>query len=150
MDGGAWEIAWLLREESRRIRHLGKEPPVEWRSGLIYQDGVLLIPVLLRIGKVAAKNIWETWTNHHQRGAESPLPLLAEQERITIHFHDRDLKPDRSIQTFNSLHGFFRMALEQLRGVPAWSMSEFDAAREQVYRQHPDVMELWRALRREG
>lgn len=146
VDGGPWEVAWLLREEAKRVKQLGKEPPVEWRSGLIVQDGVLLIPVLLRVGKVQAENIWETWLNHHQAGAPSPLPLLAEQERISIHFHDRGIKAERSIQTFSSLQSFFRAALAQMDALPPWSMRQFDAAREVVYRQHPDVMSLWRSL----
>jgi hypothetical protein len=150
IDSGAWEIAWLLREESKRVKQIAKEPPVEWRSGLIYQDDVLLIPVLLRVGKVAEENIWEAWINHHQRGTESPLPLLAEQERISIHLYDHAMKPERSLQTFNSLRDFFFAALKQMGAVPAWTMAQFDAAREQVYRQHPDVMGLWRSLRKEG
>jgi hypothetical protein len=150
IDGGAWEIAWLLREEAKRVKQLGKELPLEWRSGLIVQDNVLLIPVLLRVGKVSEENIWETWINHHQRGVESPLPLLAAQERISIHFYDRAIKPERSLQTFNSLKGFFGAALQQMEAVPVWRMAEFDQAREMVYRQHPDVMHLWRSLAKEG
>jgi hypothetical protein len=81
-------------------------------------------------------------------GGNNPVPLLAAQERITIHFYDSTETPERSLQVFNSLRGFFA-SIEQTAIVRPWTMRQFDTAREAVYRQYPEIMDLWRSLRPE-
>ena len=149
IDGGPWEVAFLLREESVRIQKLGKEPPVEFRAGLLAQNEVLLIPVLIRVGPVRPENIFETWINVCQAGGNGPdiVKDLAAQERITIHFYDKRTEPERSLQVYNSPRGFFETLAEQLEVISAWTMRQFDEARENIYRQYPEILDLWRSLR---
>lgn len=148
-DGGHWEVAWILREEKARLRQLGKEPPVEFRAGVFVQDGVLLIPVLVRVGKVAPENIFETWVNVCQAGGNGPdvVKDLAAQERIAIQFYDSRPEPERSLQIYNSMRSFFESLTEQLQIVTPWTMRQFDQAREQIYKRYPEIMDLWRGLK---
>ena len=148
IDGSAWETAFLLREESRRVKHLGQEPPVEFRAGLLAEEGVLLIPVLVRAGRVAPENIFETWINVCQAGGNGPAIVadLASQERITIHFHDSATKAERSLQVYNSMRGFFG-SVQQTVIVQPWTMRQFDEARESIYGRYPEIRDLWQSLR---
>lgn len=146
LDKDRWEIAWLLREEVKRCKALGPSPWVQWRCGAIEQDGVLLIPVLLSIGTVSPEHIWEVWINHHQHDAISPLFLLAEQDRLTIHFYDHATTPVCSIQTSNGLRDFSIEAVRRLADAPRWTMAEFDRARQKTYKRWPSVMDLWNEI----
>lgn len=148
IDGGAWEIAWLVREDTGRIQKLGPAPAIEFRAGGIEQSGVLLFPVLVRVGKDHRESIYETWINAHAVGQPNPLDTLLVQPRIVVHLYGDRCELVRTLQVTNLLQPFPRQALDKLSEYPPWSMSAFDRARELTYRDWPDVSALWQALQK--
>lgn len=139
-----WEVAWLVREETVRIKKLGDNPEVEFRAGLIYQDGIALIPVLVRVGAGTKENIYETWINVHQpEDGLRYLRDLSTQDRIVIHLYGDGCKLERSLKVSNQLQQFMQEVLDLVKDTPPWSMLEFDEARERLYGAYPDVKSLW-------
>ena len=147
---GAWEISWLLREESSRIRALPERVEVEIRAGLLREPlsggAVLLVPIVVRIGPAREENLFESWMNLRQPSVPDPLDDLRRQDRIVIQFYGDTMRRERTIAVSNSLKAFAQTAAGELRRAPMWTMEAFDAAREQVYQPLPTVMALWRHL----
>lgn len=148
IDHGAWEVAWLIREESARIAQLGPSPDIEFRAAAIEHNGVLLIPVLVRVGPEHQESIYETWINAQQpeQAGMQVLGELAIQPRLVVHLYGDGCRRVRSLRVSNPHQAFFREVLSTLRERPAWSMAEFDDAREQIYQQYPSVSDLWKGL----
>lgn len=143
-----WEVAWLIREETERIKKLGDNPEVEFRAGLIYQDEVALIPVLVRIGPETRESIYETWINVHQpEDGFRYLRDLSAQDRIVLHLYGDGCRLERTLKVSNQLQGFILETLNRIKNVPPWPMLAFDAAREKLYKRFPDVLLLWKALK---
>jgi hypothetical protein len=146
LDAGAWEVVWLVREESARIDRFGPHPAVEFRAGVIQQDTVLLIPVLLRIGSSAPLSLYETWINAYDPQGFEALGDLAIQPRLVVHLFGDTRQRERSLAVPNRRHAFFRQAIAQVQATAPWDMAAFDVAREALLRQYPTVEALWQAL----
>jgi hypothetical protein len=147
VDAGAWETAWLIREETARIARLGKQPDVELRTGVIEQNGILLIPVLLSIGPTSPEAVFETWINAYQaRAKAASLEDLAIQPRIIVHLYGNGCRLERSLTVSNQLQVFARETLARLKVTEPWDMGEFDAARKRLYTSYLHVFDLWKAL----
>lgn len=143
--GAGMETALFLREESERIQALGPGPRIEIRAALLIEDGVALIPILVRLGP-KAKDIFETWLNIHQTGGGMHyLQDLATQPRILVILYG-DHGRERAIESINLLKSTFADILVRVAGLPPWTMREFDQARERVYRRYPTPKELWWGL----
>lgn len=144
-----WEVAWLIREETKRIKQLGDNPEIEFRAGVIYQNNIALIPVLVRIGPGTHENIYETWINIHQpEDGFRYVRDLSTQDRIVIHLYGDRCKLERSLKVSNQLE-IFSQNIAFLHGTAPWSMSAFDTAREKIYEKYPDVVSLWNSLGRQ-
>jgi len=142
-----WEIAWLIREETKRISELGSNPAIEFRAGLCGRDGVMLIPVLVRVGPETQENIYETWINAYQNGdGLKYLMDLSLQDRIVVHFHGDNCRLERSLVVSNQLREFITKVIGLVKEAAPWSMSAFDSAREKLYMKYPDVLSLYDAL----
>lgn len=145
---GAWETAFLIREEQKYVRAFGQHPAVEMRAGLMYEDAhpgrrVALVPVMLRIGAGKDAQLYECWFNYFGGNTDSFLDLAAQS-----HFAIAFFTPERSkgVRVKNGMQELFTRALAALAPAPAWSMGDFDAAREKIYRAYPAPYDLWRAL----
>lgn len=153
LDGGTWEVAWLLREESARIRALGPGPDVEFRAGAIgerfHRQDILLIPIVVRVGPEVQENLWESWLNIYQTdGGIVYLHDLASQDRLTLHFYGDRGERERSLVVSNQLRSFAEHCLGEAERYAPWPMLAFDRAKAQLERRHPSVMALWQALGR--
>lgn len=148
IDSGASEVAWYLREESARIAALGVGPEIEVRGHVIEYARVLLIPILIRIGEERQENIWETWLNAQQpeNAGIDALSDLSTQPRLVLHFVGDSGAIDRSLTRSNAIQSLARDVLVRLGRYPAWSMEQFDAARDRIYTRYPSVLDLWRAI----
>jgi hypothetical protein len=145
IDGGNWEVAWLVREESARLAKLGARPEIEFRGGVLEEGHVALIPVLVRVGPVAAESIYETWVNQHAEGG-GILETLADQAGLVIRLYGDGCRLVRTLVVSNQLQAFARHALDRIATFDAWSMEQFDRAREEVHGRYPQVWNLWQAL----
>ena len=144
-----WEVAWLIREETKRINQLGKNPEVEFRAGIYEYDGVMLIPVLVRIGPETRESVYETWINIYQDGdGFKYLNDLFLQDRIVVHLYGNDCTLERSLVVSNQLQGFITAIIGLIEEIPPWPMSAFDAARKKLYNRYPDVLSLWNTFKK--
>lgn len=146
-----WEVAFLIREESKRIHRLGSPVGIEVRAALIVRNGVGLIPIFVRVGQYPC-NVFETWLNFHaprlDGGKSEYLETLCKQDWIPILFYSESGR-ERSIQIGNSRHKqTWSMLLDLVSQMSPWGMSEFDLARDLLYRRYPTVGSLWNSLTR--
>ncbi|QDU63198.1 hypothetical protein Pan216_40730 [Planctomycetes bacterium Pan216] len=145
---GSWEVHWMIREECGTIERYGKHPDFEVRAGLFRvrptpSGGVVaLVPVLFRIGPRA---LYETWINEYADD-EPTLWTLAGQPRLRISIYGDGDKPVQSFQAENLLARFSRDAWERIHKLAAWSMDDFEQARDMLYRKFPGSIDLWRQL----
>jgi hypothetical protein len=118
-------------------------PAIELRMAIIEERGVLLVPVLIRVGA----ELYECWINHHaDPQTQRVLGTLAIQERLVLHCYGEGGRA-RSLAVSNPHGAFFAEAARRCASVPPWGMRDFDAARERIYRKHPTVKKLWGSLR---
>src|SRR5690349_14470380 len=75
---GNWEIAWLIRDDSARLAKLGPGPKLEFRAGVLEEEPVVLVPVLVRVGPPASESVYETWINQYAEEG-GVLETLADQ-----------------------------------------------------------------------
>jgi hypothetical protein len=142
---GRWEVAFMVREESRRIPLLGSV--IEIRTGLIKENGVGLIPMLIALG---GQDILETWLNFHaprmDGSKNDDLETLCKQDRIVILLYGES-GMERSIQMTNSrLNSTWNVMVEEVSNMREWEMKDFDVARATILRRFPTVRSLWDAL----
>jgi len=145
--GAGWEVAFMVREESARIPHLGRE--VILRTGLLKQHEVGLIPILLRLGP-EDQDVFETWLNFHAPDIfgrkDNHLEVLTKQERIPILFYGERGR-ERSIVVRNSAQQGFKEILQTVQHLSPWSMQEFNNAKLEVYSRFPTVKALWQQFK---
>lgn len=133
-------VGFMVHETADRVKRLGENPQVETRAGLIEQDDVLVVVVQLGIGA----ELYECWFNYCQDGGgEKYFRCLAEADTFVVAFYTPKLS--KAIRVRNGLQDFFRQALERAAG-RTWTMSDFDAARNKIYKRYPSVWVLWDAL----
>ena len=139
-----WQTVLYIREDNQQIKAVPPNPTVEMRAGVMDVAGVILIPILIKI----AGELYESWLNYHATGGsgQAALQELATQEQNVVLFFGDSLKQDRSIGFRNSCAKTFALVLEGLKNKPAWTMQEFDQARDQIYTDYPSIEDLWREL----
>lgn len=149
VDNGRWETVWVIYDESRRLPPMPSEPPVEFRAGAFDEGGVVVLPILLRIGRDEPGRIYDTCMNAYQiEGENVHLHDLAQQERIRIHLCDEHGQVRGTLTAANSLQMFARHVLEQQFAYQPSTMAAFEYARGKLYDNYGDVQRLWQALER--
>lgn len=143
IDAGAEEVDFLIREETARVQ-AWQSPAIEFRMAVLEERGVLLVPVMIRVGV----ELYECWINHHAEDAKTSrvLGTLAIQERLVLHCWGDAGARIRSLAVSNPHGATWAEAAHRCAAAPPWSMRAFDVARDAVYRRHPTVMQLWSAL----
>ena len=139
---GKLQTAFLIRENRATIDTLGKTPSVVIVTGLLVEQSVHLVPALIQVDTIP---VYECWFNFHQTdGGAKYFNDLSTQVDIPILFYSAT-KMIRSIAVPNHLGAMFA---NYTAGMPtqAWTMQDFDAARNRVYKRYPEVDDLWDAL----
>ena len=134
---------FMIREDDQHIKKIPpKSPEIRMRSGLIEQDGVSLVPVLILIDRNfdMLYEVWFNWWPHQQH-----LRHLAKQRKVNIHVYD-DRAKRRSLQINNAMADDFSRYVTELEKVQEWSMTQFNAAREAVYARYQKPEDMWKAL----
>jgi hypothetical protein len=146
---GRRELALLVRAGSGRIAQLGQAPDVEFRAGLFTAEGsgVVLVPVLVRIGPAEDEHLYEAWGNENATGLGELLEALAVRESIVVCLHGDDNHLERTLRVPNALQAFAAEARRLTASVAPLSGDAFHQARQAVYKQHPTVWSLWKALK---
>ena len=143
IEDGSCEVVFLLREETRRIKQLGAEPEVEFRPGVIYEYGVLLFPMFVRVGPLSRESLFMTWINAHEPLGMETLRLLAAQPRITIQLYDNRPEPELSLTRPNPHQVFLSDSIKDMEAAPPWTVSQFEAAQVCLFQRRPTAMDIW-------
>jgi hypothetical protein len=147
VDDSHWETVWVIYEESRRLTRLGSEPTVEFRAGAFDEGGVVILPVLLRIGGDAPDHIYDTCINAYQiEGENIYLQDLARQERLRIHLYDERGQWQDTLTVPNNLQALAQSVLERQTAYQPSTMAAFEYARDKLYSDRGDAPGLWQAL----
>lgn len=147
VDDSHWETVWLIYDESRRLAHLGSEPTVEFRAGAFDEGGVVVLPVLLRIGGDDPDQIYETCMNAYQiEGENIYLHDLAWQEHLRLHLYDERGQWQDTLTVPNSLQALAHGVLERRAAYQPSTNAAFEYARDKLYGDSGDVPGLWQAL----
>jgi hypothetical protein len=146
IGGGSGEIAWLIREESARLAKLGPDPEIEFRAGVLEEEPVVLVPVLVRVGPPAGESIYESWVNQYAEDG-GVLETLADQSRLVVHLYGDGCQLIDTLAVRNPLQAFARHALSRIAAAAdPWTRQQFARAREQIHGRYPQVWDLWQAL----
>jgi len=78
-----------VREESRRIRRLPPDAPVELRAGVYTSPEAIVIPLLLRIGPERSDAVYEIWVNAHSTDFGLFDALAHDEEDDSLRLQDR-------------------------------------------------------------
>jgi hypothetical protein len=144
------EIVLLVRGESHRLKALGEAPAVQFRAGVFAEPEakVVLIPILVSLGpEQPPESIYEAWVNQSPGGLTETLAALAAQEDVALYLYGDASNLVRIVRAPNSLRAFAREALNAARAGRPLSADDFHQARGAVYKRHPTVAALWRALK---
>jgi hypothetical protein len=150
----AWEVGWLMREESAKITALGTSPDVEWRAGAQLEEiarvPVLVVMFVVRVGPYAPAHLWETWLNVCADGGQEALVDLQRQEQLLTHWYGDRGERERSLVSPNHLRDFAVRVQHTLDSHPraplTWGMCQFNQARARLERRYATVEALWHGL----
>jgi hypothetical protein len=147
MDDGRWETVWLVRDDVWRWASLGPEPAVEFRAGAFDEGGVVVLPILLRLGTEEPGCVYDTWMNAYQiEGKNIYLQDLARQGHIRIHLCDDAGRPVRTLTALNCLRELAMAVLACQGNYQPSTPAAFEYAREGFSANYADVQALWHAL----
>jgi hypothetical protein len=143
------EVALLVRADEEQLAQLEGHPEVEFRAGLftLADAGVVLIPILVRVGPEERETIYEAWGNDYAAGLDNLLQAFATQESIAVHFYSDGNRLAQTVRVDNELQPFASEAQRMSLGATELSEDAFHQARQAVYRQYPSVRALWKALK---
>jgi hypothetical protein len=147
-DDGRWETAWLVREAAGLLASLGSQPAVEFRAEAFDEGGVVVLPILLRLGTEASGCVYDTWVNAYQiEGENVYLQDLARQDRIRLHLYDDAGQPLHTLTAPNQLRGLAISVLDHRADYQPCTEAAFAYARERFLANYTDLDALWHVLR---
>jgi hypothetical protein len=147
VDDGRWETVWLVRDEAGRLASLGPAPAVEFRAGAFDEGGVMVLPILLRLGAEEPGCVYDTYINAYQiEGENIYLQDLTRQDHIRIHLYDDTNRPVHILTAPNRLRQLAIDVLERQADYQPSTMAAFEYACERFYANYADVHALWHAL----
>lgn len=137
---GDWQTCLLIRESRDFVRGLGAAPVIELRGGVIEDPGAVLVVVIAKI----VGELYECWFNFWGGEQAATFEDLARQEQIALLFFTPERA--RALAIKNGLRDFFQDAARRCAARGRWAMHDFDAARDRVYAEYPEVQNLWAHL----
>lgn len=142
-----WETVWMVRDEARRLASLDAEPAIEFRAGAFDQGGVLVLPILLRVGTQEPACVYDTWMNAYQvEGENIFLQDLARQEYIRVYLYVDTAQPVHTVAVPNRLRELALGVLARQADYQASTVAAFKYACERFLANYADVQALWHAL----
>jgi hypothetical protein len=146
---GRWKTVWLIRDEWQRLETLGPAPAVEFRAGAFDEGGVVILPILVRLGLEESGYIYDTCINAYQiEGENIYLQDLVRQDRMHIHLYDDAGELVHTLTAPNCLRELAQSVLERQSAYQPSTTAAFEYARERLYANYADMWALWHALGR--
>ena len=143
-EGEQPELTFVIAVTDEDLVQLPRDPVIQVQASLLFQDGVLLIPVMVNIGHLCC----ETWINileDDSQGTQA-LDLLTSQDRLTFHLIDAEAADSmrRTLAIANTLGAAdIRASVDDAL---TWTMDEFDAAKAKWYARYPTPQALFAYL----
>jgi hypothetical protein len=152
VDNGQWETVWVIYDESPHLRHMGAEPTVEFRASAFDEGGVVVLPILLRVGPEASGRLYDTCINAYQiEGENVYLEDLARQDHVRIHLYDEQGRLQGTLTAPNSLQSVAQHVLEHQAAYQPSTLAAFEYARDKLLANNGGTQALWQTLgRRDG
>jgi hypothetical protein len=122
---------------------------VEFRAELFWIASIGLLPVLVRVGPVSTRSLYELWIDVHAPGQGETLTTLAEQKALEANLYIDEGRLGRSLVLINGLQDFARGALAEIAARPPWTVQDFEQAQAQLRQQYPTPLDLWQPIGRE-
>jgi hypothetical protein len=146
-EDGRWETVWLVRDEARQLASPGPEPAVEFRAGAFDQGGVLVLPILLRVGTQEPGCVYDTWINASQiEGENIYLQDLSRQEHIRVYLYVGTAQPVHAVTVPNRLRELAMGVLARQADYQPSTETAFEYACERFLANYTDVQALWHVL----
>jgi hypothetical protein len=146
-EDGRWETVWLVRDETKQLDSPGPGLAVEFRAGGFDEGGVLVLPILLRVGTQDPPCVYDTWMNAYQvEGENIYLQDLARQDLIHVYLYVDTAQPVHAVTVPNRLRELAMGVLARQADYQASTAAAFEHARERFMAHYPDVRALWRVL----
>jgi len=147
-DEGGRQVSLLVRGGGTGGTEPLEPSALTFRAGLFTQaeSGLALVPVVLQVGPTESEDYYEAWVNESPGGGRETLEALAKQERLTVCLYGAGCQLERVVALPNPLRAFAHEALGETAEMRLATGDALHQARHAVYRQHPSVRSLWRAL----
>jgi hypothetical protein len=147
-DNGRWETVWLVRDAASLLASLGPQPAVAFRADAFDEGGVVVLPILLRLGAETSGCVYDTWMNAYQiEGENIYLHDLARQDHIRIHLYDDAGRPLHTLTAPNHLRGLAMAVMARQASYQASTEAAFEYARERFFANYTDLEALWHVLK---
>jgi hypothetical protein len=137
----------LVRDEARQLVALGPEPAVEFRAGAFDEGGVVVLPILLRLGTEEPGSVYDTWMNAYQiEGENVYLQDLVRQDHVRIHLYGDAGQPVQTLTAPNRLRELAIAVLAQQANYQPSTAAAFEYTCERFYANYADLQALWQGL----
>jgi hypothetical protein len=120
---------------------------IEFRSGSIVLDEVVLVPLMIQICKNPILT-YVIWLNYFE--SKDVFTYLANQDLIRILFVNDKTGPLMAFSIGNSLQLGLKIYLQQLKNRIPWSKEDYDCAKTKIIRLYPTSFSLWHGLKEIG
>jgi hypothetical protein len=137
------EVGFFVRAVSA-IEAQGRDLGMEQRAGLIKFDDVLLVLTMIKVTRSQIE-LFDLWWNYHARDGIRHFQLMAEQERLTVHFYHETGKRF-SVDTQNGFRKFFGDVRAVCRKSSPWTEVQFDRAVRGFCAQSYPKENLWQLI----
>ena len=134
--------AFLIREDQEHLSFLRQGFEVSSATGVLLHKNVLLVPMLLSIH---GGRLHEFWYNHYQAAEADYCTLFGTSQALYLLFYSADCRVLKAPMQ-NPYQAAFQEILKRIQGHQPWSMSDFDAARAELYERFPKPDDLWEYL----
>jgi hypothetical protein len=146
-DDGSWETVWLIYDEATWLASIGPNPAVKFRAAAFDEGGVVVLPILLRLGRQESGGLYDTWMNAYQiEGENVHLQDVARQNQLRIHLFADASQPIQTLIVPNRLQALASAVLVHQADYQPSTAAAFEYARGRCLANYADLQALWHAL----
>lgn len=141
-DTGKKEFVFIIKEDNFYLKNLSKYPPIEVVSGVFDIDNVFVIAFLMKFHD-NPDVLYESYLNVYSTTRRDSLDILSKQNNFKILVYDEKDKEHRVLRLKNHLKEDLEKMKKISQTYSPWSMSQFDDAKEKIFKMFPDGFIMW-------
>ena len=139
---GQPQLVLMVRDDPAHLATIPQDPPILAQVSLFRIDGVLLAPLVVKLGNHWYGTAFIAWAGE-DHGLQA-LERLARDEDLMFQLYDgSSLEPVRVILFDNSLADGASDAVRAFQNAPTWSMEAFDVALEKMLQRFPHPRQIY-------